>query len=176
MISPHAQALYDRLISKKGTPEHAAMPSAPVSGSMRVGSSREDHKHEGAAGGDLAPEKDTAPGREVSFDEETSDEPSQLQGLDQGQHDLHPGDQGIDRSVKAGPPRIAGKPDIHASSHDGHDSMSEGRPGGSFGKEHQSTINKDAVGHALIGLHHQSHPGTMGQKVNAKVSSFMKRK
>jgi len=148
MISPHAQALYDRLL-KKGIDGNSALPEAGFPGAIEsksheaeespmheLGESKrfekQEHDQRGKDGGDLAPESD-----EMSADEAVSDVPESMRGMDMGQHKLHPGHQKPEMKAHAGHPKLA---DI-------------------------SSI--------ILGSHHGSHPGTMGQKVHASVQSHM---
>ena len=131
MISPHAEALYNRLLAQKKGP---VMES---SGTKMEGEEESEH---GKDGGDLAPAATNHMSREVAFDESLSDMPQATKGLDSGQLAMHPGAQHPDKMATTGRPQI---PDI-------------------------SQI--------LLDSHHQSHPGTMGQKVNANVKASMHKK
>jgi hypothetical protein len=161
MISAHAQALYDRLMKKnKFDGENVMAPSASGKAYKEKDSETERARHS-----DLAPNIS----EEHEESEDVSDEPNSLHKLDEGQHSMHSGDQGVDAKANSAHPLLpgAGKKQLHEMSHDHHKMGGEGHPGGSVGDK----VHPDHVGDALFNLHYASHPESLGKKLSSAVET-----
>ena len=142
MVSPHLQALYDRMKQSKNFDGDNVMADSP---SLMKKKEKEEDKE----GTDLAPEDSP---------EETSDLPESLHGGDMGQHDLHAMTGKPDPKAHAGSPAIPSEGELHTDNKASH-----------YVKVPVHAI--EPIGNALSGLHYKSHPGSLGEKVASSVNA-----